>query len=101
MFDLGIQELIVIFAVALLVFGPKKLPELGRSLGKGIAELKKAMQGVREQMDAELHEIKKPITQENEKENKDSDKAGATADTTHAYGPAGEEESKDSAHGKA
>lgn len=59
MFDLGIQELIVIFIVALLVFGPKKLPELGRSLGKGIAELKKAMQGVKEQMDTELHEVKK------------------------------------------
>ncbi|BCB96222.1 hypothetical protein JZK55_11440 [Dissulfurispira thermophila] len=62
MFDLGIQELIVIFVVALLVFGPKKLPELGRSLGKGIAELKKAMHGVKEQMDAELHEIKEPIS---------------------------------------
>lgn len=61
MFDLGIQELIVIFVVALLVFGPKKLPELGRSLGKGIAELKKAMQGVKEQMDAEMRDIKDPL----------------------------------------
>jgi TatA/E family protein of Tat protein translocase len=64
MFDLGIQELIVIFIVALLVFGPKKLPELGRTLGKGIAELKRAMQGVKEQMDAELHDIKQPVSLE-------------------------------------
>lgn len=64
MFDLGIQELIVIFIVALLVFGPKKLPELGRTLGKGIAELKRAMHGVKEQMDAELHDIKQPVSLE-------------------------------------
>jgi sec-independent protein translocase protein TatB len=48
MFDLGTQELIVIFIVAFLVFGPKKLPELGRTLGKGIRELKAAMRGVKE-----------------------------------------------------
>ncbi|MFO0753706.1 MAG: twin-arginine translocase TatA/TatE family subunit [Thermodesulfovibrionales bacterium] len=62
MFDLGIQELIVIFIVALLVFGPKRLPELGRTLGKGIAELKRAMQGVKEQMDVEMKEIKAPLS---------------------------------------
>ena len=50
MFDLGTQELIVIFIVAFLVFGPKKLPELGRTLGKGIRELKAAMRGVTESM---------------------------------------------------
>jgi TatA/E family protein of Tat protein translocase len=48
MFDLGTQELIVIFIVAFLVFGPKKLPELGRTLGKGIRELKAAMRGVKD-----------------------------------------------------
>jgi sec-independent protein translocase protein TatA len=35
-------ELIVIFVIALIVFGPRKLPELGRSLGRGIAEFKRA-----------------------------------------------------------
>lgn len=62
MFDLGIQELIVIFIVALLVFGPKRLPELGRTLGKGMAELKKAMHGVKDQMDAEMREINSPLS---------------------------------------
>lgn len=58
MFDIGMQELILIFVVALLVFGPKRLPELGRTIGKGMAELKKAMYGVKEQMDSELSQIK-------------------------------------------
>ena len=40
--QLGIQELILIFVVALLVFGPKKLPELGKSLGKGLREFRRA-----------------------------------------------------------
>jgi sec-independent protein translocase protein TatA len=40
--SLGMPELIVIFVIALIVFGPRKLPELGRSLGIGINEFKKA-----------------------------------------------------------
>jgi len=76
MFDIGMQELILIFIVALLVFGPKRLPELGRTIGKGMAELKKAMYGVKEQMDAEINPIKNSITQpdntvEPEKEDKE------------------------------
>lgn len=51
MFDLGTQELILIFIVAFLVFGPKKLPELGRTLGKGIRELKAAMRGVKDSLE--------------------------------------------------
>jgi sec-independent protein translocase protein TatB len=62
MFDLGIQELIVIFIVALLVFGPKRLPEIGRTLGKGLGELKRSMQGVKEQMDAELKDLRQPVS---------------------------------------
>jgi Tat protein translocase TatB subunit len=55
MFDLGIQELIVIFIVALIVFGPKRLPELGQTLGRGMLELKKALAEVKSQMDTEIH----------------------------------------------
>ncbi|MBI5206087.1 MAG: twin-arginine translocase subunit TatB [Nitrospirae bacterium] len=60
MLDIGIQELIVIFIVALLVFGPKRLPELGKTLGKIMAELKKAVSGVKEQMDSELYKAEHP-----------------------------------------
>ena len=68
MMGLGTQELIVIFIVALLVFGPKKLPEHGRTLGKGLAELKRAMHDVKEQVDSEIQEIKKhnPISFDND-----------------------------------
>lgn len=54
MFDIGIQELLVIFIVALLVFGPRKLPEIGRAFGKGLAEFRKAIQGVKDQLDTEM-----------------------------------------------
>jgi|GEM_PF-783766 len=74
MFDLGIQELIVIFIVALIVFGPKRLPELGRTLGKGIAELKRAVQGVKEQMDEEFAMINNPVQNNPPAPGKDTEK---------------------------
>jgi len=53
MFDIGTQELIIIFIVALLVIGPKKLPELAKTLGKGIRELKSAVLGVKDTIEKE------------------------------------------------
>lgn len=54
MFGLGMQELIVIFVIALLVFGPKKLPEIGRSLGRSLAEFRRASEELKEGLVAEL-----------------------------------------------
>jgi sec-independent protein translocase protein TatA len=44
---LGVQELIIIFVIALIVFGPRKLPELGKSLGRGLSEFKRASNDLR------------------------------------------------------
>lgn len=53
MFGIGMTELIVIFAIALIVLGPKRLPELARSLGRGIAEFRRASNDLRREfMDA-------------------------------------------------
>jgi TatA/E family protein of Tat protein translocase len=50
MFGIGFPELIVIMVVALLVFGPGRLPEIGTALGKGIRDFKKAFEGVEDDL---------------------------------------------------
>jgi sec-independent protein translocase protein TatA len=52
--SLGTPELILIFVIALIVFGPRKLPELGRSLGRGIAEFKKASNELQRTLEEEI-----------------------------------------------
>ena len=51
---IGFPELIIIFVVALIVFGPRKLPELGRSLGKSLTEFKRASNELRSTLDDEI-----------------------------------------------
>ena len=63
--SLGMQEIIVIFVIALIVFGPRKLPELGKSLGRGLAEFKRASNELKQtweeevRLDKEKEEFKK------------------------------------------
>lgn len=45
MFGIGVPELVVILVIALVIFGPGKLPEIGSALGKGIRDFKKAFEG--------------------------------------------------------
>lgn len=53
MFGIGLPEMILILALALIVVGPDKLPDLARSLAKGIMELKKTAEGLKEQLNEE------------------------------------------------
>jgi TatA/E family protein of Tat protein translocase len=56
---LGIPETIFIFVLALLVFGPKKLPELGRTLGKAMTEFRRASSELKATFDREMHAIER------------------------------------------
>lgn len=60
MFGLGMGELVLIFLIALIFIGPKKLPELAKGLGQGLKEFQKATKGFSEQLD----QAKQQITQE-------------------------------------
>jgi Tat protein translocase TatB subunit len=60
MFGIGVQELIIIAIIALLIVGPKKLPDLAKTLGKGFRDFKNATDGVTEDLKDALKEEDKP-----------------------------------------
>jgi sec-independent protein translocase protein TatA len=52
--SIGFPELIAIFAIALLIFGPKKLPEVGRSLGKALREFRRTSDEIKQKLEEEI-----------------------------------------------
>lgn len=78
--SLGMPELIVIFVIALIIFGPRKLPELGRSLGKSLAEFKKASNELRNTLEEEIRIDEQRTTEEK----RTAETAKATAGTSAA-----------------
>ena len=56
---IGAQEMILIFILALLLFGPKKLPELGRMLGKGLTEFRRAKNELKATFESHLNELER------------------------------------------
>jgi len=56
MFGLGAPELVVVLGIVLIIFGPSRLPEIGRAIGSGIRELKSVSQEVEDSANLELEE---------------------------------------------
>ena len=54
MFNLGPEEIILILVIALIVFGPKRLPEIGRTLGRSLREFRRASEEIKGQLDLGL-----------------------------------------------
>ena len=108
MFGIGMPEMILILAIALVVIGPKKLPDLAKSLGRAMREFKKATSEFKEtmQIDTELTEVKKafddinedvkqavdlkPEFERNSEDNAKPDEAGADKDTKDEAEPEAE-----------
>ena len=83
--SIGMPELIIIFVIALIIFGPRKLPELGRSLGKSLAEFKKASNELRNTLEEEIR-----IEEQKEQAAKPAEApkpAAPAAETVHAAEP--------------
>lgn len=104
MFGIGPVELAVVLVVALLVMGPKKLPELARTLGRGLAEFRRASVDLRRSIDLDLesHEIEPPPGPNQTGASMDSTSPADTKDTketekadpaSQAPAPAAEEQS--------
>ncbi len=84
MFDIGFQELIIIFIVALLVFGPEKLPEVGRTLGKWIIEIRKGVQNAKVQMDSEFADLEKTVEKSPQQDSEGADRPEKDGNPTDA-----------------
>lgn len=87
--SVGVPELIIIFTIALIIFGPRKLPELGKSLGKSLAEFKRASNELKNTLDEEIR------MEDHRMEDQRSAPRAADPQTVHA--PTGTEPSDHSA----
>jgi sec-independent protein translocase protein TatA len=82
--SIGMPELIIIFVIALIIFGPRKLPELGRSLGKSLAEFKRASNELKSTLEEEIRLDEQRSTLEASKAAAAAQAAAAAAATTPA-----------------
>ena len=84
MFGIGMPELLLILAIALIVIGPKKLPDLARSLGKAMGEFKKATSELKDsiQLDSELKDVNAAFKDINSESDKTPPAADSTADAS-------------------
>lgn len=89
MFGLGMMEILMILAIALIVVGPQKLPELAKTLGRAMGEFKRSAQDLKRSMDIEstVKEIDIPKTDVNDVLNKTNDTESADKKSADPYEP--------------
>jgi len=87
--SIGMPELIIILVIALIIFGPRKLPELGKSLGRSLSEFKKASTDLQNTLEQE-------IKIEEEKEKEAEHKIKSKFDSTTTFGSEGTSARSDS-----
>jgi TatA/E family protein of Tat protein translocase len=92
--SVGVPELIIIFTIALIIFGPRKLPELGKSLGKSLAEFKRASNELKNTLDEEIRlEERRSATADDERRSAERQAAPVAIDPEPAPGATGTHDS--------
>jgi Tat protein translocase TatB subunit len=84
MFGIGMPELLLILALALIVLGPKKLPELARALGKGMAEFRRATDDLKDELRQMEHEIEETSPEATSKDDPLLEKSSDTSSPSPA-----------------
>ncbi|MEC4986571.1 MAG: TatA/E family twin arginine-targeting protein translocase [Oscillatoria sp. PMC 1068.18] len=86
-FGIGLPEMAVIFVIALLIFGPKKLPEIGRSLGKAIRGFQEASREFQDEFQREAQQIEESVKMNAQLEQAKEPQTVATAEESEKATP--------------
>ncbi len=84
---IGMPELVIIFVIALIIFGPRKLPELGKSLGRSLAEFKRASNDLRNTLEQEVRMEETRDDTKTERDHQPADKTGDSNETESKSSP--------------
>ncbi len=95
-FDMGIGEILLIIIVALVIWGPGKIPQIARTIGKTMATLKKASQDLTTQITRELEEEEKTSTGQKSEQGSRTDRTHPTEETHKDEGPRTSQKADDS-----
>ena len=83
-FGIGLPEMALIFVIALLVFGPKKLPEIGRTLGKTLKSFQQASNEFQEEIKKEAEKVEQTVSMQARLEEGNTEKAAVESETSEA-----------------